>query len=312
MTQVTTNTAQQKAQKKAEAISGVASLIKPVTELALSEPSRFCIFGQPKSGKTTFGASSGLRTLMVEFDPGGLEPLVGKEGVDAIKIDRWEQMDGLFWYVHAGDHPYEVIVWDTATMAQTLLLRMVMDNETRLDSMTPQTPHHQKVARILNNEILRWTLLDYHMVFLAQQRNLTVKKEELGGEEVLQRIVPNLSPSPLATLLAAVGTIGRIYTKEVEDPDNRGKIKIQHRMLLAPNDTFHAGTRIRGLPKIMAEPTLETILAIRATSGEVAPSEGDGLQIITHDLLDEEYAARQSAADAGALDDATDQEVIQL
>lgn len=290
-----------------EAISSVTAAIKPVGELALTEKSRFCIYGEPKKGKTTFGASSGLRTLVIEADPGGLEPLAHKEGVDAFKLDRWEQMDALFWYAHSGDAPYEVYVWDTATMMRELAIRYVMGNEQHLDPLTPQTPHHQKVARLLNNEILRWVTLDAHLVFLAQQRNISVKKEELGGDEVLQRIVPDLPPSPLATLLAAVGTIGRIYTREVEE---EGKIKIQHRLLLAPNDTFHAGTRIRGLPKIMAEPTLEQILAIRARSGEVDASDEDGLQIITHDLLDEEFAARQSASDAGANDDASD--VIEL
>lgn len=304
MTQVTANTTQAKAKAQAEAISGVASLIKPVSELALSEPSRFCFYGEPKKGKTTLAASSGLRTLIIEADPGGLEPLAGHEGVDAIRLDRWEQMDGLFWFAHSGDHPYELFVWDTATMMQTLLLRMVMDNETRLDSLTPQTPHHQKVARILNNEIIRWTMLPYHLVFLAQQRNITVKKEELGGEELLQYVVPYLSPSPLSTLLAAVGTVGRIYTKEVQDPDNPNKIKIQHRLLAAPNDTFYAGTRIRRMPKIMADPTLEKILQIRAISGEAAPGEdGDGLQILTQDLLDEEYAARMTAQESGEDDE---------
>jgi hypothetical protein len=302
---VQSNTAQQKAQKQAEAISGVASLIKPVSELALSEPSRFCFYGEPKKGKTTLAASSGLRTLIIEADPGGLEPLAGKPGVDAIRLERWEQMDGLFWFLHAGDHQYEVVVWDTATMMQTMLLRMVMDNETRLDSLTPATPHHQKVARILNNEILRWTLLPYHLVFLAQQRNITIKKEELGGEELLQHVVPYLSPSPLGTLLAAVGTVGRVYTREVQDPENPNKIKIQHRLLLAPNDTFYAGTRIRRLPKIMADPTLEKILQIRAISGEASVGdEDDGLQILTQDLLDEEYAARVAAQEPGVTDDA--------
>src|SRR5437667_12280594 len=125
MTQVTANTAQATAQKQAEAISSVTSLIKPVTELALDEPARFLLYGNPKEGKTTLAASSGLRTLMIEFDPGGLEPLAGKEGVDAIKITNWEQMNGLFWFAHAGDHPYELFCWDTATMARTMLLRMV-------------------------------------------------------------------------------------------------------------------------------------------------------------------------------------------
>lgn len=310
MAQIQANTAQVKALKQAEAISGIEALIKPVTELALSEPSRFCFYGEPKSGKTTLAASSGLPTLMIEADPGGLEPLAGKEGVDAIRLERWEQMDALFWYAHAGDHPYQVFVLDTITMLHTLCLRWVMDNETRLDSLTPQTPHHQKVARVLNNEILRWCMLPYHVIFTAQQRNLTIKKEELAGEEILQFIVPYLSPSPLVTLLAAVGTIGRLYTKEVQDPENMNKIKVQRRLLLSPSDKFYAGTRIRGLPKIMADPTLETILDIRSRMGEATAGDDEPLHIITHDLLDEEYAARQSAADAGLNDDASTDEAI--
>lgn len=315
MTQVTANTAQQTAKAQAEAIDDVRSLIKPISELALDTPARFCIYGHPKEGKTTFCASSGLRTLMIEFDPGGAEPLSDKEkypNVDGFQVTNWEQMNGLFWFAHSSDHPYEMFAWDTTTMARTMLLRMVMDNEKRLDSLTPQTPHHQKVARILNNEILRWCMLPQHLVFTAHQRNMTIKREELGGEEVLQRIVPDLPPSPLGTLLGAVGTIGRLYTKEVPDPENPTKIKVQRRLLLSPSDNFYAGTRIRGLPKLMADPSLATILAVRASMGEMSPDESDPLQMLTHDLLDEEYAERQEASDAGAFEGGGDGSVIEI
>jgi hypothetical protein len=278
-----------KAQKQQEAISSAVAGIKPVAQVALG-PARFCFYGENKKGKTTLGASAGLKTLVVSCEPGGLEPLRDLDGVDAYEMTRWEQVDGLFWYLHSGDHPYEVFSIDSVTMWQTLLLRYVMDNETRLDPLTPQTPHHQKVARILNNEILRWVGLPVHQVWIAQQRNITVKKEELGGDDVLQRIAPNLSPSPLSTLLGAVGTIGRIYTKEVEQ---EGKRKIQHRLLLAPNDTFIAGTRIRSLPKIMAEPTLAKILELRENGGEGV----DDGSVLTEDILDEEYAAQESAVE---------------
>lgn len=316
MTTVRTNTAQQMAQKQQEAIDSITGSIKPASEIALSEPSRFCFYGEPKAGKTTLAASSGLKTLMIEADPGGLEPIADKEkfpNVDAVRVTKWEQMDGLFWYAHSGRAPYEMYVFDTITMLHTLCLRWTMDNETRLDALTPQTPHHQRVARVLNNEILRWaTLSDAHLVFLAQQRNIVVKREELGGEETLQRIVPNLPPSPLATLLAAVGTIGRLYTKEVPDPEDQNKLKVQRRLLLAPVDRFYAGTRIRGLPKLMADPSpegeaiwLKAILDIRSQMGEV-PAEEGGLEIITQDLLDEEYAARQAATEDGSGDGSGD------
>ena len=255
---------QERQSKMAQAIAG----IKPVDQgLGLFKG---LFYAKNKIGKTQLAASSGLHTLIVETEPAGTETLAtrGYKNVDFFQLNRWDQTEGLFWYLHTGDHPYEMVAIDTVSMWVTHCLRYVMGQETRLDPLMPKTDHWQKLAQIMNNEILRWVSLPLPVVFLAQERNLTVHTDD--DDDTLQMIAPALNPASIATLVGAVGTIGHMFIKEVTID---GKKVFQRRMHFGPHPLYMAGTRVRGLPTIMANPTLAAIMDIRAKTGEAPPED---------------------------------------
>jgi hypothetical protein len=257
------------------AMAEVVKLIKPLDETL--GPFRGLFFARQKIGKTTLGASSGLNTLIVSIDPAGTEVLAGRghKDITVFPLTRWEQTEGLFWFLATQDHPHEMVVIDTATMWTNLCLRYVMGQEHRLDPLMPTMDHQQKRAQIFNNEILRWVNLPINVVFTAQERTVQVRDDD-GNKTGENQIVADLNPSSLGVLQGAVGTIGHLYA----DPDHTevmpdgSKVK-QRRMHLRDNPRYAVGTRVRGLPAIMANPTLAAIMDIRAKTGELPPEDLD-------------------------------------
>lgn len=235
-------------------------------------PLKALFYARNKVGKTRLGASSGLKTLVISTDPYGTETLdaLRVPNVDKVQITKWEQFEPYYWYLATQDHDYEVVVIDTWSMLTTMCLRYVMGQETNRDPLMPKGDHYQKLAQIMNNEVMRWVYLPIHVIFLAQERNFTVKLPE-DEDETLQQIGPATSPAVAWTLIGAVGTVGHLYKKEVIE---NGKKVTQRRMRFDdPSLLYICGTRVRGLPTIMANPTLKNILDIRAKTGELPPDE---------------------------------------
>lgn len=262
---------QQEAQDRNALIAQAVKGIKPVTEGI--GPMKAVFYARNKVGKTRLAASSGLKTLVICTDPFGIETLqaLGAPDVDYVQIQKWEEFEPYFWYLKTQDHPYELVAIDTWSMLTSMCLRFVMGQETRLDPLMPKTDHWQKLAQIMNNEVMRWVYLNMHVVFLCQERNFTVRMPE-DDNETLQQIGPATSPAVAWTLIGAVGTIGYLYKKEVTD--DQGKRKAQRRMRFDdPSNLYICGTRVRGLPNIMANPTLKAILDIRAKTGELPPDD---------------------------------------
>src|SRR5438105_6649266 len=111
-----------------------------------------------------------------------------------------------------------------------------------------------------------------------------------NGEEVTTNIAAAMNPASLAVMQGAVGTIGHLYvSKEVITAPNGEKIH-QRRMHLRDHPLYAVGTRVRGLPAIMANPTLAAIMDIRAKTGELPPEEFN----LTATAIDEDEDATTS------------------
>lgn len=259
------------AQERQTMMASVVKDIKPLSdELG---PFRGLFYALQKTGKTTLGASSGKNTLIISIDPAGTEVLAGRgyKNITVFNLDRWEQTEGLYWYLATQDHPHELVVIDTVSMWTTLCLRYVMGQEHRLDPLMPTTDHQQKRAQIMNNEILRWVGLPMDVVFMAQQRSRKTFDDQ--GNETGEQIVAEINPSSLQILSGAVGTIGHLFVHQTTTEE--GKTVYERRMHLKDNPFYAVGTRVRGLPAIMANPTLAAIMKIRNETGELPPEELD-------------------------------------
>jgi phage nucleotide-binding protein len=255
-------------------------MIKSVTEV--NQYLKACVYAKNKVGKTRWAVSSNLRTLIIDCEEKGSETVVGlpnQANVDVYELGRWEEFNWMFWHLKANKHPYEVVVIDTVTMLSALCLKWIMGDErsrdTNLDPLMPSQRHYGKLNMTLGQSIIDWRNLPMHVIFLAQERTEMTQEDGDAEAQVLE-VVPSLTKGPRGTLMSAVGTIGRLYTKDVTTTVKGKEVtKTERRMLVGAHETFAAGTRIRGLPRVIRNPTLGALLEHRATYGELPVGESD-------------------------------------
>jgi phage nucleotide-binding protein len=235
---------------------------------------KMVVYGRNGMGKTHFVGTSNLKTLVIDCNEKGSETLADRPNVDIFQLETYDELDWIYWHLRTNKPPYEVVALDTISALAVVCMKWILGDEkardASIDPLMPFKQHYGKLAQALNNVIYNWRNLPYVMIFLAQERKFVIEDEESG--ETSSEIAPSLTPAPLSTLLGAVGTIGRLYTRQVSvTKDGKTREVTQRRMLVGPHDKFVAKTRIRGLPRVVINPRLDQILAIRDAHGEVAP-----------------------------------------
>jgi phage nucleotide-binding protein len=264
--------------KRRKPSTDVAEKIIPAS--AAKGPLKMVVYGRNKQGKTHFAGSSELKTLIIDCNEKGQETLADRENVDVYHLDSWKEENDLYWWIKTAKHDYEVIAIDTVSSLSNRCMKFVMkeaEHDSGVDPAMPQRQHWGKAGTLMSDFLTDWRNLPYHIIFLAQERKWVEEDDSGDGEGVLIEVTPSLSKAPLQTLLSVVGTIGRIYVRETEV---KGKKVFEHRMLLGPHEMYSGGTRIKGLPRVMREPTLQKILDIRDKKGEHKPGRAThGLEI---------------------------------
>lgn len=265
--------------KRSENARKAADLIQSVDEI--NKYLRMCLYGRNKSGKTHYAGSSKRKTLIIDCEEKGTETLIGRKNCEVYPLARWEELDWIYWHLKSNDHDFEVVAIDTVTMLSTLGLKWVMGEEKSMDStidpMMPDRRHYGKLNMALSQAIIDWRNLPMHVIFLAQERVETAEDE---NDETLTitEIVPSLTKGPRSTLLSAVGTVARLYTRQVSVIDKKTKKAkeiTERRMLVGASEKYSAGTRIKGLPRIIRNPNLEDLLVHREKVGEMAAGTAD-------------------------------------
>jgi len=260
---------------RTDKIKAVTEEIKPVSEG--SSRLTMVVYGRNGTGKTTFACSSNLRTLVIDCNEKGTQSVRKRVNADKFIVGDFERLDWVYWYLRAGDHPYEVVVIDTITMLATMGMKWVLkddaDRDIGRDPMMPDKRHWGKLGEMLKDAILKFRNLSehpthpVHVIFTAQEKTTYNEDEEEGETRVETH--PELSPSPRSTLLSAVAIIGRIYTREVE---LRTGSKVQERrMLLGTHPQYVTKNRFEELHRVERKPNLQTF--IDRISGDNADAE---------------------------------------
>jgi phage nucleotide-binding protein len=247
---------------QAEELIIPASQVEPYLKL--------CIYSRNGIGKTTFSGSSELKTLIIDCNEKGTLSIRKRANVSVIRIEHWEQLDWIYWYLRTNKHGYEVVSIDTITGLAVLCMKWVLKEDASRDlsrdPLMPGKQHWGKLGQAMNDAITRFRNLDMHVIFTAQEKTSTVEDDETGG--TLLETHPALSPAPRSTLLGAVDIIGRLYTREVEVG---GKKQIERRMLVGPHPRYVSKDRTGALGMVQRRPTLagfiEKGLATDATAG---------------------------------------------
>lgn len=232
-------------------------LIVPVSEV--SDYLTMCVYGRNGSGKTTFIGSSDLKTLIIDCNEKGTLSVRRRPNVFRFKLTSWEQTDWIYWFLRSKSNDYQVIGIDTITGLAVICMKWILkeeaDRDFNRDPLMPDKRHWGKLGIMIKEFITRFTNLEAHVIFTAQEKTSATDDEEEGGTTIETH--PELSPSPRSTLLGAVDIIGRIYTREVEV---EGKKKIERRMLVGPHPRYVAKDRTGALGLVQRRPTLASFI----------------------------------------------------
>lgn len=246
---------------------------------------KILVFSRGGIGKTTFGASAaklmGLKTLIIDFNEQGTISVKQHPNTKVARVEFWEELDYVYWYLKTKKHDFKVVVLDTVSSMAVLGMKWVLGDEVSRDGsadpLMPDKRHWGKLGELMKTQIWNFRNLGLHVVFTAHERTSVEEDED---ENLLVEVVPSLSPAPRETLIGAVHVVGRLYTRPVSVKDKKtGKVKkkMERRMLIGPDDKYTSKIRIDPSlpvqpPRIIRNPTLpyfiNTILPILDTSGE--------------------------------------------
>ena len=271
---ITLGTSSRAPKTKTQKLEGAAkakSLIRPASQV--NDYLKLCVYGRNGMGKTTFAASSELKTLIVDCNERGSLSIRRRPNVDIFQLEYWEQLEWVYWMLRSGEHNYEVVAIDTITGLATIGMKWVLGDEASRDAsrdpLMPDKRHWGKLGEAMKNTIINWRNLEMHVLFLAQEKTSTLEDDESGG--TIQETHPELSPSPRSTLLGAVDIAGRIFTREVTKKD--GKKIIERRMLVGPHPKYVSKDRSGALGLVQRRPTLAGFLNVITGEANASASE---------------------------------------
>lgn len=237
-------------------IKGAARAEKLIMRVAdVKDYLKLLIYGRGKTGKTTFAASSGLKTLIIDFNEQGTISVKRTPNIFVYRVQYWQDLDWIYWYLKAGKHDYKVVVLDTVTSMASICMKFALGDEASRDaSRDPLVPDKRswgKVGQLMQLRIIDFRNLPLHTVFTAHER--ITESEDEDTETTITEVVPSLSPAPRESLIGAVHVIGRLYTRDVEakDPKTKKMVKKpERRMLIGPHPKYVSGVRLDRTAKI--------------------------------------------------------------
>lgn len=192
------------------------------------------IMGNNGAGKSTFAASSKVRTLVVSTGVENIKPYRGKPNITVQKLSRWDDLLAVYMQLRhqtllpngnpnpaiAGREP--LIVFDTWSRMQGLAMDKVVGvrdsltmNDADLQQLllkVPTTPRGyeqwQQIGGLSNIWMANFQLLPIHKLFLFQ---IGTREPKVQGE--LHLTGPALTPYAIAYVRESVEMLGLLYVE---------------------------------------------------------------------------------------------------
>lgn len=225
-------------------IMDYSSFIEGIEDITLENEEfiKALIYGPNGTGKTTITGTFPGPRLILDINEKGTRALAGT--VDSHKrfIDTFDMFQMAYWYLKSGNHPYKTVVLDNVTTLQELAMRFVMGKEADFDASKDMDMPTKRDWGGLSQVMKRWLIdfrnLPMNVVFIAQEKK--TNDDDLESDEV--SVFPQVSGSVKAILGAAVDVIGRTYTTETIDENDKARLRFCMRIL--PNSRYMAKIRL--------------------------------------------------------------------
>lgn len=225
-------------------------------------------YGKQGMGKTTF-AGTMPKPVILDFNERGTLSLRGK-GIKGWRIEEWEKLEEVYWFLHSGEHDFQSVIWDTGTQAADVCLEWVMGIQSQYNTSAGTLVTRQdwgNMSKHMKYWITKFRNLPMHKAFMFQEKSL----DEDDVDDGSPLVVPMVSPAVRETVCAAVDIIARFELVEKKVKIGKGdKQKVKrvptYRMRIGPNATYHTKFRTPdgiALPEehyFIENPTFEKVL----------------------------------------------------
>jgi len=249
---------------RSEVSERVRAKIKRASELPQNQ--NFLLYGDSGTGKTRLAASA-PNVLMIDVNDKGQDSVRRDLDPFFIQIERWQEINDIYWFLQEGDHSYDSVAIDTVSNLQNICMDFVMGDEAARDaSRDPDMPSRQawgKVGKLMRTQIINYRNLPLNTIFVAQLRAKQTGDEMDDDSEIVYG--PEVSPSIEKSLKAAVGTIGYLTKREVVVRNKKNKTarkEIRRRLFLGDSERFVSKDRNGVFPDHLDAPDLADMLEL--------------------------------------------------
>lgn len=178
--------------------------------------SRWLVYGESGTGKSTFASSFPEPILFLDMDD-GLASI--RKDIDALRIETWDDLYEASVALLTSDHPYKTVVVDSLNEAQRLAMKNVLEkfpDSRRPFGSQPSMTDWGKLLSDLDDLVRGLKSLDCHVVFIAQvqprQYETDIVQPQLSGKNTVNNIARMMD------------FIGYIYVDEVEGIPTRSMV----------------------------------------------------------------------------------------
>ncbi len=225
---------------------------------------RFLLYGRSGSGKTRLSATA-PDVLLIDVNEHGTASVRRDLDPNVFPIDRWTDLQDVYWYLASGNHKYKSVALDGITAMQNLCMKFVLGDEASRDaSRDPDMPDRRawgKSGELMKTQITNFRNLPMNVIFTALQRVRTVGEGEENEGDIM--ISPACSPSVAGHLEAAVDVIGYLTTREVyvKPKDGGPKKRVtRRRLIVGANERYLTKDRTGVFGDVVDSPSITKML----------------------------------------------------
>lgn len=178
-----------------------------------TESQNWLIYGETGSGKTPW-LTQQPKTLVIACDnQGTISAQRAGSQAKVAPIYKWQDFEAIYKYLRANPAKFDWVVIDTVTMAQTRLLRSILEFEhkkspAKRDLYIPAIQDHQRWQNMLKNMVTDFNELPFNTVWTAQE----MERENAEGDSVVWPLLPGGKQGyeMSAWLVAQMHVVGRM------------------------------------------------------------------------------------------------------
>lgn len=235
------------------------------------------LYGRSGSGKTTLAATFPTPMLLLDVNDRGTDSIADVEDIMVMNVETWDDFEMAYWYLKEHPDEYRTVVIDTVSQLQNACINHILEKKNKDSTCAGDWGIMTKrewgeAASLLKVWITRFRDLEMEVVFVAQDRTFNLD-DEVDPEQMLDpEVGPQLMPSVVKHLNAAVHLIANTFIREhvasVKVKGRRQKKevrRIQFCVRVGPNPVYI--TKVRKpravvLPSVIVDPDYGDLQAL--------------------------------------------------